>query len=55
MPQLPAEFVEDLEVAGGFVLVVLVPVVDRDLHDDERLLFGHEFFGHERSPRCTWR
>jgi hypothetical protein len=33
-------------VTGRFVLAVAIPVVDRDLDDDERLGFGHD-----RSPR----
>src|ERR1700723_1361848 len=41
-----AEAVEDLQVAGSFVLVVAVPIVDENLHDDERLGLGHE-----RPPR----
>jgi hypothetical protein len=33
-------------VIGKSVLPVAIRIIDNDLHDDERL-----YFGHERSPR----
>jgi hypothetical protein len=35
-------------VIGSSVPAVAIPIVDHDLHDDERL-----YFGHKRSPRLS--